>query len=621
MIRFLLTPFSWVLRALPRSARFALGRAIGNFLYAWSPRRRAVAEANLAAAYPELAADARARLAKETFQHHGHFAVESIEAITWSRDDFRKKIKMVNLEVFDKVKAMGKGGVLLACHLGNWELSILGLASQGVAFDIVVKEFKHRPMEKFMTWFRSRTGAGILHESVPPTVFWKAFSQNRLVCFVLDQFMGPPIGIPVKFFGQDAGTAAGLALITERSEVPVIPVRPYRDAEGNLGVEFFEPLNFGELPEKRNARLYHRTQKYNDAIERNIRVDPAQWTWIHRRWKNFVGTPRWVLNSFALAAIILVTGCAGGPKVTETGIPLPPDPQIATPVVETAPAAPEATTPTGVLAEEPAPAEAVKAPEKKKAKKKVVAKAPEVPKGIRAKSYDRLPFEFGEQQVIEGSWMGLPAGRAVLEVRRGPEINGRKTILFWGNALSSRLVDTVLHVDNTMESYVDAEGLFPYKFLLHMVETYQVKETRVAFDHPQGRAFYWAKRISKKMGDMNEDRIDGLVPLSQDMWSGLFFIRMQDFELGKKFSIPIYENNKNMKAEFEVVGNELVRTKAGVFQTWKLSMELKLNNVLRPSGAMHMWVSDDSKKYLVKFDVKLNLGSLAGELVSVRDRQ
>jgi len=98
-------------------------------------------------------------------------------------------------------------------------------------------------------------------------------------------------------------------------------------------------------------------------------------------------------------------------------------------------------------------------------------------------------------------------------------------------------------------------------------------------------------------------------------------LRLLDYELNKKELVPIYENGKNMVAELVPVANEIVRTKAGVFQTWKLAVELKLNNVLRPAGAMYMWISDDSKRYIVKFDIKLNLGSLAGELVSVRDRK
>ncbi len=628
MIRVLLTPLAWLLRLLPRTWFQRLGALLGDLFCGLAPKRLAIAKKNLREAMPELSEEQLDRTARESFRHHGHFVVETIEAISWTKKDFLQNVDIQGLEVFDELRRQGKGAVILGCHLGNWEISILSFAARGMPLDIVVKSFPFRPMETFMKWFRSRTGAKVLWESVPPTEFWRSFSQGRFVCFVLDQYMGPPIGIPVKFFGREAGTAAGLALLTEKSNVAVVPVRCFRDESGRLGAQFYPPLEFGDLSgKKRVERLYQKTQIYNDAIEKNVRLEPSQWTWIHRRWKPFNGTSRWVMASlFALAASGII-GCASSAQPTETGIALPPDPQITAPdVVEKTENPPVTPQTVAVVAPPPIAAGVTADPapvpvdtKKKKTKKKSPIPAPAAGKTVTAKKWDRLPFEMGEQMIIEGSWMGLPAGRATLEVRPGPELAGRKTILLWGNALSSRLMDAVLHVDNTLESYVDAQGIFPYKFLLHMVETFQTKETRVSFDHPKQKAHYWAKRISKKMGNQDEDRQDSIIPLTQDMWSALYALRLQDYEIGKKVYVPVYENGKSMVAELVPVANELVRTKAGVFQAWKILLELKLNNVLRPSGAMFLWLSDDNKKYIVKFDIKLNLGSLAGELVSVRE--
>jgi len=64
-----------------------------------------------------------------------------------------------------------------------------------------------------------------------------------------------------------------------------------------------------------------------------------------------------------------------------------------------------------------------------------------------------------------------------------------------------------------------------------------------------------------------------------------------------------------------------VNTKVGAFQCWKIKISVLLNNVLKPTGDMFIWLSDDSKKYIVKFDAKLKIGSLYGNLVSLRERQ
>ncbi len=606
-----------------------LGKLLGNLMQLMMSRRSQIALENTALAFPQMTKNERKLFVRKHFEHQGQLIVEVLDSLRWRRAEFEKRIKVTGSEILHQLQNEGKGGVILFGHLGNFELAILGIGLTGIKYDVIVKGFTSRQFWSFMTWHRSRTGARIRSESVPMNELWKAFSDGRFVVFVLDQFMGPPIGIPVKFFGQTAGTAAGLALITEKSPVPVIPMRSFRDQNGNLEIQFEPPLVTESLSEGRSARLYEKTQAYNDVLESLIRENPTQWTWLHRRWKEFKGVPRWAAPVFFWVSLLLANGCAFSHK-TETGIALPPDPTISIPdvVAQNPDGGPAGkATAAGVLEEPPPPAEPVKKAEKKKKGRRVekataaaFSPAVEPPKKVRAASWDKIPWEVGEQMVIEGSWMGLPAGRATLEVRPSSEFGGRNAFHFWANATSSRLVDAILHVDNTIETYVDAVGLFPYKFLLHMVETYQNKETRVSFDHNRGVAYYWSKRISQKMGNDDQDRADPFPPFSQDMWSSFYFLRVQDFQLNKKIHIPVYENAKNMVAELIPVANELVHTKAGVFQAWKVLVELKLNNVLRPSGAMYMWVSDDSKRYLVKFDIKLVIGSLNGELVSIRDR-
>ena len=221
---------------------------------------------------------------------------------------------------------------------------------------------------------------------------------------------------------------------------------------------------------------------------------------------------------------------------------------------------------------------------------------------------------------VDLRWMAIPAGRAVIEVREGPDIGSRKTYQLWGNVLSSKITDAIYHVDNTIEAFVDRETLLPYKFLLHMFETHQKKETRVIFDHEHGQAAYWAQRESKKWGDEKIDRIDTLVRGAKDMFSALYFARTLDYRLHQKQSFFVYENRQNLSIELEPVANELILGKSGAFQCWKIRVLVTLNNVLRPTGDMYLWLSDDSKKYLVKFDAKVKIGSLIGELVSIRDR-
>ena len=72
----------------------------------------------------------------------------------------------------------------------------------------------------------------------------KSLKKNEAVVFVMDQFMGPPIGVRTTFFGHETGSAMGLAVMAQRSKVPVVPVYTYRDDNGDTHIILEPPIPF-----------------------------------------------------------------------------------------------------------------------------------------------------------------------------------------------------------------------------------------------------------------------------------------------------------------------------------------------------------------------------------------
>lgn len=618
-MRFILKPISLLLCFLPRRAQLALGDAMGWVWFHVIRFRREIVLSNLKLAFGNELNESQLRhLALQNFQHYGKTLIEIVASLSWSKEDFAKRVVIEGWDHLTPFLEKKTGGFLLTSHLGNWEFAICAVAARGMPLDVVVKKSRTPAAEKFLQWYRRRTGAGIFLEEGTAKDILRSLSRGRFIGFILDQFMGPPIGLPVQFFKNTAGTAAALALMSDRREEPVIPVFSYRDAGGVWHTIFEEPIFYDALSDNKEERLHQKTQRFNDVLERQIRAYPSQWLWLHRRWKPFRGESRWKLPAVGVTTIfafmLLLAGCTAPRGKSETGIEIPPDPTIAVPSFTELENSLAVATPTP----EPIKEEGPKKSKKKKPEKKVVA--PPVEEKFVVIPAHQIPFAVGERLEIDLNWMAIPAGTAVMEVKQGSVFNGRKSFHLWGNVLSSRLVDAIYHVDNTIESYVDAEGLIPYKFLLHMVESAQTKETRVSFDHPSKKAFYWAKRVSQKWGPMDVDRTDVLVPNSQDMFSGFYYIRSLDFVLNQKQTIKVFENGQTLTIDLLPVANELVVSKAGAFQCWKVAVAVNLDNVLKPSGDLFIWFSDDLKHYPVRFEAKLKIGSLFGVLSSIRER-
>lgn len=625
---------SIVLNCIPDFILELVSLSLGWFFCRVIKFRRNIIEGNLRLALgTEIGEEQIQLLVKQNYQHYARTLFEILRSVTWSESQYQKKTQLIGADHLKPCLSQKKGGVFLGTHLGNWEFAVSTAAINGIPVDVVVKQAKSKLGQRFLDWYRNRFGVGVFFETKTVREIFNSINSGRFTAFILDQFMGPPIGVPVKFFGKEAGTAAGLALFCEKRDLPVFPAYNYRDSKGRLCTVIEPQIEYGLLSEDKDTRIYQRTQIYNNAMEKMIRQHPEQWLWLHRRWKEFKGESRWV-NKITLGClsvlVFILASCAGPKSITPTGIELPPDPKIAAPVIQSPAPGEEGdgdTSTSDVEKNEPVKPEVLKKTKgatKSKVSGKLGGARKEITKGEETPHFhvipsDKIPFEVGERVEMDLRWLAVPAGRAVMEVREGTPINGRPTFQLWGNVLSSKIVDAIYHVDNTAESFVDKEALIPYKFLLHMVESKQNKETRVAFDHVNGKAFYWAKRISERWGNIEVDRVDTLIPKAKDLWSAIYYARYLNYKLNEKQRFVVYENGQNWEVELTPVANELVTSGVGAFQCWKILVHVSLNNVLKPMGDVYMWLSDDSKKHLVKFDAKIKIGSLYGVLTSIKE--
>ena len=225
-----------------------------------------------------------------------------VQSVTWTAETYKKRTIVDGLENAAQYYRNGQGGFFLTLHLGNWEVMIGSGASAWIPVDVVVKYARSAFFEHLLSWYRDRLGVNVFLESGTAKDILRSLSRGRFVGFVFDQFMGPPIGLLVKFFGRPAGSTVSLALLADKTQVPVLPAYSYRDKKGVIHTVIEPAVIVPNLSADRNERLYQLTQAYNDVLERIVTKYPEQWLWLHRRWKPFVGESKWVLKNGAQPA-------------------------------------------------------------------------------------------------------------------------------------------------------------------------------------------------------------------------------------------------------------------------------------------------------------------------------
>lgn len=273
---------------LPRSFELWAGPKLGRFLLKIGKRRREVALDNIRRCFPELKEQGWERMLVSNYEHYGVLAFELLHLFSPVSGHYRryaqKNAVLEGFENWKRANDLGKGVLFVASHLGNWELMVAAGALNGMPLTMVTKHLKPEWLHKKVERTRLTVGVKGAYEPRTLPVVMRALRNGESVGFVMDQYAGPPIGIPVPFFGVKVGTLAAVGTLAIRTGAAIIPVKTYRDEKGIVHVCVEPRLELGDR--LNNEELA--TEALSGKVETWVREYPDQWLWIHRRFKNVV---------------------------------------------------------------------------------------------------------------------------------------------------------------------------------------------------------------------------------------------------------------------------------------------------------------------------------------------
>jgi Kdo2-lipid IVA lauroyltransferase/acyltransferase len=276
----------YILHILPNFVKEFLGRIIGLIWFDILRIRRTTAIENVKKVFPHLNHKQATQLARKSLIHMGYTIVEFFSFPFLTKKDIDKMFSFEG-SGFNKLKAAqesGRGVLLLSAHIANGDLALAALCYNQFPVHLISKIFKTKWLNDF--WFNARKqhGAQFISPRRSSYDILRALKNKEIVIFVLDQYTGPPNGIPTKFFGLDTGTAMGPALFAQRSHCVVLTAHAYRKKFGEHVIVVGEPIDFYKK-ENSEQTIAFNTQNYNSYIEKIILAHPEQWMWVHRRWK------------------------------------------------------------------------------------------------------------------------------------------------------------------------------------------------------------------------------------------------------------------------------------------------------------------------------------------------
>ncbi len=286
MVQWIVRPTVWAIAWCAYLLPFRIRRSCAKFIGAilrQTKWRRSVVEKNLLIGYP-TDRDTRAELLQTSYQEFGSLLIELLWLFGPLKYYVKKNAHPVHPERIWRQLDAGRKVILLSSHLGNPEvMAAVGALKAGLNLMLVTKRFKPAWLHDWVERCRSKLGYKGAYEPRVMQDIIKHWNAGGVVGFTLDQFAGLPIGVRVPFFGVPVGTAATVATLAVRYDAVVIPVMSHRQPDGSTHIIVDEPVE-GQFSPGRLG-IAERTAAYVACLERHVRMAPAQWLWVHNRFK------------------------------------------------------------------------------------------------------------------------------------------------------------------------------------------------------------------------------------------------------------------------------------------------------------------------------------------------
>jgi Kdo2-lipid IVA lauroyltransferase/acyltransferase len=278
-----------LIRLVNRKRMANITGAITRTIGPWLPEHR-IGRENLRAAFPEKSGPEIEAILAGVWDNLGRVGAEfahldRIKVLDFERGgDADVVCDQTSFDRFRAIRDSGRPTLMFSAHLANWEVPALA----PVRYNVPVNLLYRRPNIGGVADAIIKMRAGCMDKLVPtgldaPVRLANALQRGEHVGMLVDQHFGK--GVDVVFFGRWAKANPLIAQLARHTEAAIRGVRMVRQSDGN---SFWGELT-DEIAPARDADgkvdIQATMQLITTVVEGWVREHPAQWLWLHRRWR------------------------------------------------------------------------------------------------------------------------------------------------------------------------------------------------------------------------------------------------------------------------------------------------------------------------------------------------
>ena len=213
-------------------------------------------------------------------------------------------------------------------------------------------------------------------------------------------------------------------------------------------------------------------------------------------------------------------------------------------------------------------------------------------------------FNVGEWLRFNISYGFIHAGTATLSIPEYRMMSDRKCYYIKAEAFSASGFSWIFKVEDKYETYIDVDGIFPFRFEQHIREGKFKADNIASFD--QSKRMVYTKDASYQVPEY-----------VHDILSAFYYTRTQNFsnfKTGQVIKLQNFFKDKVYPLDVKFLGRQEIEVDAGKFQCIIVEPLVKEGGLFKHQGRLLIWLSDDERKIPVKMTSEIVVGSISVEL-------
>ncbi|HSO92854.1 MAG TPA: hypothetical protein VLS53_00100 [Candidatus Dormibacteraeota bacterium] len=268
---------------IPRRLAYALGVVISTLAFPLLARQRKALESNLRHVRPDLPGPQVRKLAWRNWLNYTKAWIDFFKIPRMDRARLTGLLKPIGVENLDLAMASGKGVIVVAPHMGSWELAAASWAASFGLIGVMAEQIEPRRLFNHVFRVRSRMGIKVIPLSqTGARDIIRMLKDGRMVVLAMDRDI-LNTGQLFTFFGQQARFPTGPVEIALKTGAPILPAFCVRDSNDGYVAVGGKPL-FLTKSEDHAGDVRSAMEYILRTFEGYIEMYPDQWHVLEPIW-------------------------------------------------------------------------------------------------------------------------------------------------------------------------------------------------------------------------------------------------------------------------------------------------------------------------------------------------